>query len=411
MTDPSRIVPRWLHVWAVVTLVATLVLLGMGQVVTSHAAGMADPLWPTDPLYVFRTATPAEKERFRSESAFFVEHSHRIAAFSVGGLVILLALGLAVTDPRKVAGGVAVAGLVLLIAGFGDIHRDLMGQNKLIKEGMLSKADIHVPVRATTVSLGGLVIALAVAASGLFARGGTVRLLGTLALAGVMLQGLFGGVRVLMNEVVGPDLAMIHGMFAQVVFGLLAAIAVLSARPNTSNPDAGKYGRVATAVALLVFAQVLFGALVRHTPGPLTQRLHLLTAFVATVVVMWFTHYIMKASCVRARVAPLVWALSGLLVVQVGLGVEAWLARFGDPLLSESARMTPQYIATRTLHALVGSSLWAISLTLALILRRSSGAAAHTLAEPGHDRPNAGGTQVPVCTPETIASHRRGDAR
>ncbi|MBY0456799.1 MAG: hypothetical protein K2V38_05645, partial [Gemmataceae bacterium] len=87
MSDTLRAVPRWLHVWAVATLLATLLLLGIGQVVTSHAAGMADPLWPTEPWYVFSTATASERERFRQDSAFFVEHSHRIAAFGVGGAV------------------------------------------------------------------------------------------------------------------------------------------------------------------------------------------------------------------------------------------------------------------------------------------------------------------------------------
>ena len=409
MTDPSRTVPRWLHVWAVVTVVATLVLLGMGQVVTSHAAGMADPLWPTEPWYVFHTATPAEKERFRLDSSYFVEHSHRIAAFSVGGLVILLALGLAGTDPRKVMRWVAVGGLVVLIAGFGDLHRDLMEQNKRIKNDEMTKNEIRLVVRGTVVSLAGLGIALAVAVPGLFTRGGALRLLGTLVLAGVMIQGLFGGVRVLMHEKVGPDLALIHGMFAQVVFGLLAAIAVLSSRPNTTSADTGKYGRVATAVAALVLVQVLFGAIVRHATGTLTQRLHMFTAFIVTVVVMWFWHYIMKAKAARSRVAPLVWALAVLLVVQVGLGVEAWLARFGNPQLSESERIQPLYVATRTLHALVGSSLWAISLTLALILRRSASTPANTLDEPASGRPNPN-AMAPVRAPEAVA-HLRGDAQ
>ncbi|MFM8271085.1 MAG: hypothetical protein ACKODX_02005 [Gemmata sp.] len=408
MTHAPRIVPRWLHVWAVATLAAPLLLLGMGQVVTSHAAGMADPLWPTEPWYVFSTATPAERERFRQDSSFFVEHSHRIAAFTVGGLVIILTLGLVGTDPRKAARGAAFAGLVVLIAGFGDLHRELMAQNKLIKEGALSKAEIKVPVRAAATCLAGLAVALGAAASGLFARGGAVRLLGVLALAAVMVQGLFGGVRVLMNELIGPDLALIHGMFAQVVFGTLTAIAVLASRPRAGGAEAGSFGRVAAGVALVVFVQVLFGALVRHMPGPLTQRLHMLTAFVATVVVMWFAHSAMKVPAVRARVAPLVWAVSLLLVLQVALGVEAWLARFGNGLLSESERMTPAYIATRTLHALIGSSLWAVSLTVALSLRRSPGAAVPTLDEPAAEWARA---SAPHRSPEPVVSRLRGDAR
>ena len=96
MTDTestSRPAPRWLHAWAVLTTAATFVLLLLGQLVTSYRAGMADPVWPTEPWYVFHTATESEKARFKEEFAFFIEHSHRIAGWTVGGLVTVLAIG------------------------------------------------------------------------------------------------------------------------------------------------------------------------------------------------------------------------------------------------------------------------------------------------------------------------------
>src|SRR4051794_40733036 len=104
MTDTlPRPTPRWLHVWAVVAALATVGLLAIGQLVTSFGAGMADRVWPTEPWYVFHTATESEKDRFKKEFAYFIEHSHRIAAWTVGGLVSVLAIGLAWTEPRRVA--------------------------------------------------------------------------------------------------------------------------------------------------------------------------------------------------------------------------------------------------------------------------------------------------------------------
>src|SRR5207302_911531 len=53
MTDaavPTRPVPRWLHAWAVLTVCVTVVLLVLGQLVTTFRAGMADPIRPTVPL-------------------------------------------------------------------------------------------------------------------------------------------------------------------------------------------------------------------------------------------------------------------------------------------------------------------------------------------------------------------------
>ena len=52
-TSYTRPVPRWLHVWAIFTVAVTVVLLVLGQLVTSFRAGMADPIWPTEPWYLF----------------------------------------------------------------------------------------------------------------------------------------------------------------------------------------------------------------------------------------------------------------------------------------------------------------------------------------------------------------------
>ncbi len=412
MTDPSRTVPRWLHVWAVATLVATFFLLALGQLVTSFAAGMADPLWPTEPWYVFSTATPAEKDRFRGESAYFLEHSHRIFAYTVGGLMGVLALGLAVTEPRRRARWVVFGGLLVLIAGFAGFHYEMIAQNKLIVAGTLSRADIRVPLPGVSVALIGLAVALAVGVSGLHTRGGTLRLLGTLVLVAVMIQGLLGGVRVLLNELIGPDLAKIHGIFAQVVFGLLTAVAMLSVRttaPDRDGPESRKFARWSAILAALIFVQVVFGAFVRHDPTPLTQRLHMLTAFVAAALAVWFLHAAFATPDVRTRVSAFGWALSALLVLQVYLGVEAWLAKFGGGLFAE-VKLTPHYITIRTLHALVGSGLWAVALALALRLRKPANASSNTLEPNVSGRANAG-AQAPVRTPEVAVSHLRGDAR
>jgi heme A synthase len=412
MTDLLRPVPRWLHVWAVVTVVATLVLLAIGQLVTSFAAGMADPLWPTEPWYVFHTATPSEKTRFRSESSYFLEHSHRIAAFTVGGLVVVLALGLWGTEPRKVARWVAIGGVIVLLGGFGEFHREMMVQNKLIQDGTLSKADIRLPVRGASVALAGLAVALAVGLSGLRARGGILRLLGTLALAAVMVQGLLGGVRVLLNELIGPDLAKIHGIFAQIVLALLTTIAVLTARaPDRRDPGARSFRSWAVALAALVFTQVVLGAFVRHDPTPLTQRLHMLTAFAVTGFALWFLRGAFADPGVRARMGVFGWGLALLLVLQVYLGVEAWMLKFGGGgPLSEAVKLTPHYVTMRTAHALVGSGLWAVSLILALRLWGPTKAPINTLETHVSDRA-AGHASAPVRTPEAVVTGLRGDAR
>ena len=187
-----------------------------------------------------------------------------------------------------------------------------------------------------------------------------------------MIQGLLGGFRVKLNELVGTDLAAFHGVFAQVVFGLLVSLAVLTARPSAnavSSPEAKRLRRWAQVLAHLIFVQVVFGALVRHFPVPLNQRLHLLTAFLATATAVWVLRAVFADANARGRAGAFAWALSALIVLQLYLGVEAWMAKFGQYTLPELVKVTAETGAIRTLHALVGSGVWAMSLALAIRLR------------------------------------------
>ncbi len=404
MTDPlPRPVPRWLHVWAVLAAVATLVLLAIGQLVTSFGAGMADRVWPTEPWYVFHTATDTEKDRFRQEFGYFIEHSHRLAAWTVGGLVIVLAGGLLWTEPRKAARWVALAGMVALIAGYGEFHKGMMAQKDT------SPREVRLPAGPMWATLAGAGLMLATAASGLFtgARGAGARFLGALALVAVMVQGLLGGFRVKLNELVGTDLAAFHGVFAQVVFGLLVMLAVMTARPTAT--DLGERGRRlrlwASAFAHLIFLQVVFGALVRHYPTPVAQRLHFLTAFLATAVGVLVLRAVFADPAARRRAGPFAWALVVLIVLQLYLGVEAWMAKFGQYTLPELVKVTVEGGAVRTLHALVGSGVWAVSLALAIRLRSVA-------VPPNTLEPEASvwaGPRLHAPAPEGAATRFRGD--
>jgi heme A synthase len=198
------------------------------------------------------------------------------------------------------------------------------------------------------------------------AHGASLRLCAVLALVAVMIQGLLGGFRVKLNELVGTDLAAFHGVFAQVVFGLLVSVAALTARPDrTTGASASRLARSSFVLAGLVFVQVIFGAWVRHYPAPLPQRLHFLTAFLATALAVWLLRAVFADSAARLRAGWISWALAGLLVLQLYLGVEAWMAKFGP----EQGKITPVSGAIRSLHALVGSGVWAAALALALRLR------------------------------------------
>lgn len=367
MLDSPRLVPRWLHVWAVLTVIATLALLALGQFVTSFGAGMADPVWPTEPWYVFGTASDAEKARFKEDFAFFIEHTHRIAGWTVGGLVLVLTTSVLWLDPRAGRRFLALAGFAALVAGFGELHRGLRAQ---VKE--LPASEVSIPIAALGPLVGGLVILLGATIAGVLhgARGAGLRYVTALALIAVMIQGLLGGFRVKLNELVGTDLAAYHGVFAQVVLALLVSVAALTGKPRGSGSRYCSLLPYAALVAALMFVQIVLGAWVRHFPSALSQRLHFITAFLATASTVWLVLAVRRDPDARDRAGWIAKSLAHLLILQLILGVEAWMARFGQYTLPELVKVTPQSGAIRSLHALIGSGVWAASVALAVRLRK-----------------------------------------
>jgi cytochrome c oxidase assembly protein subunit 15 len=97
-----------------------------------------------------------------------------------------------------------------------------------------------------------------------------VRWLATGVLSAVILQGVLGGLRVVLVKL---DLAVVHACFAQAFFCLAALTAVVTSRWWSQTPDlsetedAGKGRRLvalAAAAVAVVYLQLIVGALMRH---------------------------------------------------------------------------------------------------------------------------------------------------
>ncbi len=85
----------WLHRFALLTAIATLVLIGVGGLVTSHGVGMSVPDWPTTygyNMFLF----PISKW----VGGIFYEHTHRLVASAVGFLTAILAVWLWIKESR-----------------------------------------------------------------------------------------------------------------------------------------------------------------------------------------------------------------------------------------------------------------------------------------------------------------------
>jgi cytochrome c oxidase assembly protein subunit 15 len=216
--------------------------------------------------------------------------------------------------------------------------------------------------------VGCCVIVLAV---GLWRQGGRgLRWLGVASLGGVIVQGLLGGFRVRLNEWFGPNLALVHGSFAAVVFSLLVSLAVLTApgapgmsREWTREPD-GRLRGLSVLAAGLVFLQIILGGLLRHTYSPLGQRGHLLVAFAVVAAVAWLAREVAIYPVRQAGLAAPTAILAALVVLQLALGVEAWMQKYflaSAPLVQASVRTT---------HVLTGHLTLAAAVTVALQVHR-----------------------------------------
>lgn len=112
---------RLLHGWAVLTALATFILLCSGGLVTSKGVGMSVPDWPSTfgyNMFLF----PFSKW----VGGIFYEHSHRLIASGVGLMTIVLAVGAFVLDRR---GWVKTFSVLLVV---GVVIQGLLGGLRVV---------------------------------------------------------------------------------------------------------------------------------------------------------------------------------------------------------------------------------------------------------------------------------------
>jgi cytochrome c oxidase assembly protein subunit 15 len=199
-----------------------------------------------------------------------------------------------------------------------------------------------------------------------------VRGLGLLAVVLVSMQGLIGGLRVvLLQDVLG----LVHGCLAQLFFALLVGIAVVTGRgwraPAVVPAGAQRLvgpGRLAAAV---VYGQIVLGAFTTHGSA---VWWHVAGAGVTSVVLVGVGLAVLRGA---PEDPVLVWwarAVKTLLLVQLLLGVGAFTVRFTSVGVPGGQLAV---IALPVLHRAVGALLFGSAVALALQIgrRRALGAA------------------------------------
>ena len=232
-----------LHRFAVLTAIATLGLVGIGGLVTSHGAGMAVPDWPNTygyNMFFFPFS--------QWVGGIFYEHSHRLAASGVGLLTAVLTLWLYGQQARPF---MRWAGVVLLLLG------------------VVTAAGV--PRRWADDLVLGLTGLAFLGASLVWPRCEPspkwLRRLGLAAFVAVVLQGVLGGLRVvLFKDVIG----VFHATLAQLFFVLLCAIALFTSRWWQARPARisatlnAQRSTLYLLTTLLILVQLTLGAAMRH---------------------------------------------------------------------------------------------------------------------------------------------------
>ena len=266
----------------------------------------------------------------------------------------------------------ALGGVVTTIqAGMADPDWPTYPWHLLVSSWDMGRFDFVVEHshRAAGYLVGCCVIVLAV---GLWlqARARWLAWLGTAALLGVVAQGVLGGMRVLFDFSQGSTLKEIHGFFAQVVFSLLVGLAMLTARRShgvaLEEGQARRCFRSALALSALVLVQLTWGVLVRHSHAGAAQRLHVLTAFAVVAGAVWFIKTAWETPAGWQAFGRPAAILSVMLVVQLCLGVEAWMDQYGGPLPPEAQAVTLPSAIIRTAHVLVGAGILATAVVAAM---------------------------------------------
>lgn len=309
-------VSPWPHRLAVLLALVTFPLIWVGGLVTTYDAGMAVPDWPG--TYGYNLFAYPWTTWLFGPWDLFIEHGHRLLGATVGMISIALAAVTWRLDERGWFRGLTLAAVALVI-----------------------------------------------------------------------LQGCLGGARVLWDE---RMVAMLHGVTGPAFFALAAALTVCSSRKWREMPQlfASDENRPFDVVwvtsawwlVALAYLQLVAGAIMRHIPLWAPPQLFRIAVFfhLGLAAVLCLLAFLIGWRAIRDRHATawLRWpagALAVLVLVQIGLGVATYVAKYAWPAWAEGLPLAASHVITEksmyqslvtTAHVANGSLILATSAVLAV---------------------------------------------
>ncbi|MCH2136304.1 MAG: COX15/CtaA family protein, partial [Phycisphaerales bacterium] len=212
-----------------------------------------------------------------------------------------------------------------------------------------------------------------------FDRRNWSKLLGALILLLVITQGILGGLRVTDLNI---GMAIIHGVLAQVILALMAAVAIVTSRrwlirSEQDPPDASRVEcTFAEVLVLTLLVQLAIGAAYRHLVTDLGAKdgasMGLLMGHITMAVIVTVVTVVVGLQSLQRRgsLKPVGILLLTLVVVQLLLGVGSLVA----VMLADPAGGTPQVslgeVFVTSAHQANGALLLMTATVAALLMRR-----------------------------------------
>jgi heme a synthase len=289
--------PRWLHYFAFVIAISCFLLLFLGGLVTSNQAGLSVPDWPSS--YGWNMFTFPVKGWI---GGIVFEHTHRLVASLVGFLILVQACAWQFDFSGFWKKSLWI---VLAITSLGLLYDFIV---ILFQLGVQAGNPIvmNLVVFPIVLCILPLLLMGTVVLTGANRLSGNpklllIRRLSWLTLLCVVIQGVLGGLTVLLY--LPPLVSSAHAGLAQAVFCLTIGITMITGRnwsfDVAKRSERSRFGlrTLSLVTVVAIFGQLIVGAFMRHTFSglaiptfPFTADNALIPEFSSTGVVLNFLH-------------------------------------------------------------------------------------------------------------------------
>jgi cytochrome c oxidase assembly protein subunit 15 len=196
-----------------------------------------------------------------------------------------------------------------------------------------------------------------------------LRVLGFIALGGVIFQGVLGGLTVL--KLLHYWLPVMHACTAELMFAILVSIAFFTSHwwmenlPQYEDQGTPPIHSIVTLNAAVIFLQVLAGAGFRHQY--ISVKPHVIGSVLVLGMVIWTAAVLRRRFALVPEISRVRRMLHALVGIQLLLGLGSLWSRLSTV---DDPQPMPVMVAFTVVHTVVGAILFATSIVTVLLCYR-----------------------------------------